>query len=86
MDFPDGRLPSVDTVDQADLIDRLETRARGLGLSMTALCRRADLAPSTFFRWKRDGRSFTVEKYNQLVAALRESERAPKIPRGTAAE
>lgn len=76
MDFPIPRpgQPNAEMIDQAGLIGRLEQDARRVGVSMTELCKRAGLSPSTFFRWKHDGRSFTADSYNRLVLTLRQIE------------
>ena len=36
-----------------DLVNDIETRAVAAGLNVTELCRRADIARSTFTRWKK---------------------------------
>lgn len=39
-------------MDQKEVISQLERRARAAGLTVAALCRRADIAPITFRRWR----------------------------------
>jgi len=39
-------------MDQQTIIATMEARARKLGLSMSEVCRRASVHPTTFSRWK----------------------------------
>lgn len=39
-------------MDQAEIVEQLEARARALGLPMCEVCRRAGVAASTPSRWK----------------------------------
>lgn len=39
-------------MDQQDIINRLEARAKKLGVSISQLCKGAGVHPTTFSRWK----------------------------------
>lgn len=55
--------------------EAIEAEARDAGLSMAAVCRRANLADSTFRRWKGGDRSptlVTIEAMRQAINDLRQ--------------
>lgn len=41
---------------QQEIVTDIEARARALGKSISAVCRRAGVHPTTFFRWKKTRR------------------------------
>jgi len=47
----------------------IEARAKSAGLSLGELCRRADIAMSTFYRWRSGETSPTLDVYRRLVEA-----------------
>ena len=62
---------------QAEFIADIEGRAAALGVPVYMVCRAADVAPSTFYRWK-DGvgaNLATIERVRDELARL-EAERA----------
>lgn len=48
----------------------VEAKARAAGLSITDVCKRADIAQSTFSRWKAGKTSPTLTIYQRIEAAL----------------
>jgi predicted transcriptional regulator len=48
----------------------IETQAAKLGWSVVELCSRADIAPSTFYRWRSGDTKPTLEVYQRLIDAL----------------
>lgn len=46
----------------------IEARARAAGLSMPEVCKRADIAVSTFWRWKAGKTEPGIGVYQRLVA------------------
>jgi transposase-like protein len=44
-------------MDQQTIIAELEARAKAVGLSMSEVCRRANVHPTTFSRWKLSARN-----------------------------
>lgn len=50
--------------------DALESLAQKAGLSMAEVCRRAQVATSTFFRWKGGKSGLTMESYVRLLDAI----------------
>lgn len=49
--------------------DEILQRARDAGLSMAEVCRRAQIAPSTWTRWKSGQTRPTLEVYKRLKDA-----------------
>jgi transcriptional regulator with XRE-family HTH domain len=49
----------------------IEARARSAGLSMAEVCRRADIAQSTFQRWKTGETEPNLAVYRRLVEVTR---------------
>jgi hypothetical protein len=47
--------------------DELENIARQNGWSLAALCRAAEIAPSSFSRWKRGDNGITLRTYSKLI-------------------
>lgn len=44
-------------MDQQQIIDQIERRAKALGLSMRFICIEADVHPTTFSRWKKSAKN-----------------------------
>lgn len=44
----------------------IETRAKAAGLSIGDICKRADIALSTFYRWKAGKTNPSIEVYRRL--------------------
>ena len=64
-------------MDQQTIIADIEAQARGAGVSMSAVCKRADVHPTTFSRWKVSERNpeptgATLACLTKLHDALRE--------------
>lgn len=57
-------------MEQADPIAALFSRAQQNGVPMAAICRRAEIDPTTPSRWKRRKNGATLDKVNQLNDAL----------------
>lgn len=57
-------------MEQTDPIDLLFAKARKHGIPMAAICKRAEVDPTTPSRWKRKKNGATVEKVIQLSGAL----------------
>ena len=57
-------------MEQTDPIDLLFAKARKHGIPMAAICKRAEIDPTTPSRWKRKKNGATVEKVVQLHGAL----------------
>ena len=56
-------------------VGQIEKRARLAGVSVSEVCRRADVHPTTFFRWKRslrtsDAPAATLRSLTKITAAL----------------
>lgn len=49
--------------------EQMEARARDAGLSLHEVCKRADIAVSTFWRWKRGLTKPSIGVYQRLIAA-----------------
>jgi hypothetical protein len=67
-------------MDQQSIIAGLEDRARGVGLSMSEICRRAKVHPTTFSRWKLSERNpqpigATIKCLNALQMVIEAAER-----------
>ena len=54
--------------DEPISLPELESLARGNGWSVAALCRAAEINPSSFGRWKRGENGMTVKTYIKLIA------------------
>jgi AcrR family transcriptional regulator len=52
----------------------LEAAANDLSLSMNEVCRRAQVARSTFTRWKAKERSIRVDSYDRLWSVIEEEQ------------
>ena len=58
---------------------QFEARAKGASLSIAEICRRANVAQSSFHRWKaNDGKGINVGSYGKLIDALLAAETEPK--------
>ena len=44
-------------MDQQQIVERIEAQAAALGISIGDVCRKADVHPTTFSRWKRSERN-----------------------------
>ncbi|WP_158250644.1 helix-turn-helix transcriptional regulator [Novosphingobium sp. HII-3] len=76
-------------MDQQTIIAAMEARARKLGLSMSELCRRANVHPTTFSRWKLTKKNpepigASIKTLSALENVLKAAE-APKARRERAA-
>lgn len=72
---------TVSIMDQQSIIASIEDRAKGLGLPMAEVCRRAGIHPTTFSRWKLSGENLdptgaTIKSLTKLEAALFAAETA----------
>jgi len=56
-------------LDQAAILDSVESRAKGLNLSMTKVCEEAAIRYETYFRWRK-GMNPTLKNLNKLTGAL----------------
>lgn len=56
--------------------EQIETLATSHGLSVLDLCRRAQVAHTSFYRWRAGQSQPTLEVYRRLITALREAEAA----------
>lgn len=54
----------------------LETRAKAAGLNITKVCEQANVARSTFTRWKRGDTAPNLATYNKLVEIIDATRRA----------
>lgn len=59
--------------------DEIEVAATARGLTVAAMCRRADIDQATFSRWKRGDRIPSVRIIQRMIDAI---EREPKIKKG----
>lgn len=62
-------------MNQESVIADIEAKARRAGISINRLCKKADLNPTTFSRWKRSERNpepigATLHSIGKLYAAL----------------
>ena len=64
-----------DTLSPAEI----ERRARDAGASIAAICRAADVAHTTFGRWKRGETKPTLGVYERICQALAEAERGKSL-------
>lgn len=55
---------------------QIEAQAKEAGLSVVELCKKAGVAPSTFFRWRAATTSPTLDMYQKIVGALPERQTA----------
>lgn len=55
---------------QPDHLDRLFARAKQHRIPMAAVCRRADVDPTTPSRWKRRKNGATLDRLNRMNSAL----------------
>lgn len=70
---------TVSGMDQQTIIADFEARARASGLAMSEVCRRANIHPTTFSRWKLSERNpypvgATIKSLSALDEVLREAE------------
>lgn len=56
--------------------EQIEARAKLAGLAMPDVCKLAEIAPSTFWRWKVGKTKPSIDVYQRLVAATEPSEAA----------
>ncbi|MDO8800079.1 hypothetical protein [Phenylobacterium sp.] len=64
-------------MDQQEIINRLEARAKLVGLPMSEACKRAGIHPTTFSRWKQSEKNpapkgatiSSVSKLETVIAA-----------------
>jgi hypothetical protein len=68
-------------MDQQEIIVALESRAKAIGLSMSDVCRRAGVHPTTFSRWKVSEKNpspigATLASLNKLEQAIAAAEAA----------
>lgn len=61
--------------DQSAILDKVESRAEGLNLSMTKVCEKAAIRYETYFRWRQKDMSPTLRNLNKLMTALDTLER-----------
>jgi len=64
-------------MDQARIITDLEGRARKARLSVAEMCRRAQIAPSTFNRWRTGETSPTLDVLSRVERVVSDAETAP---------
>lgn len=68
-------------MDQQQILTDLEARARAVGLSISEACRRAEIHPTTFSRWKLSDKNpspkgATIQSVGKLEAVIAAAERA----------
>ncbi|MDE2434705.1 MAG: transposase [Sphingomonadales bacterium] len=68
-------------MDQQEIIASLESRARTAGLAMSEVCRRANIHPTTFSRWKQSEKNpdpigATIKSLSALDDVLKQTEAA----------
>lgn len=56
----------------------IEAKAKEAGLSMKQVCARADIAQSTFWRWKNGMTEPTLDVYRRLRDAIAPTESTPQ--------
>lgn len=66
-------------MDQQQIIEAIEARAKSLGVPMNGVCRRAGIHPTTFSRWKLSEKNpkpigATLASLGKLEAALNAAE------------
>ncbi len=57
-------------IDQSAMLESVESRAKGLNLSMNKVCTEAKVPYSTYFRWREGKQSPTVQNLNKLLGAI----------------
>jgi transposase-like protein len=57
-------------MEQPDQLDRLFARAKHHRIPMAAICKRADVDPTTPSRWRRRKNGATLDRLNRLNDAL----------------
>ncbi len=77
-------------MNQESIVADIEQRAWRIGVTIDALCRKADVAPSTFSRWKPSERnpqptSATLHSIGKLYDALDQFEKTSRRRRKVAA-
>lgn len=56
--------------------EAVETRARAAGLSLNELCRKAEIARSTFTKWKAGDKGLRVDSYDRMIGVIEAAEMA----------
>lgn len=65
--------PAFEALDRRP--EMIEARAAKAGLTMAAICRRADVANSTWTRWKQ-GKGVSLAVYYRILSAVEKAEAA----------
>ena len=60
----------------------IEAKARKAGLPIRALCKRAEISVTTFWRWKAGKHSPSIEIYRRLYEAVEGTPTSPTLRRG----
>jgi hypothetical protein len=68
-------------MDQQTIINELESRASAVGLPISEVCRKANIHPTTFSRWKLSDKNpdpigATIKSLSALAEVLRDEEAA----------
>lgn len=68
-------------MDQQTIINELEARAQAVGLPISEVCRKANIHPTTFSRWKHSPKNpdpvgATIKSLSALDEVLRNAEAA----------
>lgn len=68
-------------MDQQTIINELESRAAAVGLPISEVCRKANIHPTTFSRWKLSEKNpdpigATIKSLSALAEVLRDEEAA----------
>lgn len=74
-------------MDQQTIIADLEARAKAVGLPMSEVCKRANVHPTTFSRWKLSDKNddpigATLKSLSAIEEVLREAEMEQSHPKG----
>ena len=69
-------------MDSISLVEKLEARAKAVGLSLNEVCRQAGVARSTFTRWKSGDHTPTIRVLQKMDAVVSEQEAAVTEPKG----
>lgn len=72
---PTHAAPVAPAPDLLDPPEAIEARAAKAGLTMAAICRRADVANSTWTRWKQ-GKGVSLAVYYRILSAVEKAEAA----------
>jgi len=69
-------------MDQQTIIADLEARAKAIGLPMSEVCRRANIHPTTFSRWKLSDKNddpigATIKSLSAIDEVLKAAEQPP---------